>query len=98
MHGDTLDDTCIVNENVDIAHLRVDLLNERLYSVLIGYVTYITLHVLDASLLIVSQTTLQRLFVDVVEDGLDTCGYESLGDVETNSVRGTSDPGVLTFQ
>ena len=98
MHRDTLDDTSVVHEDIDVTYLSVDLLYECLHSVLVSYVANVTLHILDASLFVVCQTALQRCVVDVVEDdGFDACSYESLSNVETNTLRSTGNPGVLTL-
>lgn len=88
VHGDALDDAGIVYEDVDLTYLLVDLLHECLYVIFLRYVAYVALHVLNAGLLIVVKTALQGCFINVVEDDvLDTGGYESLGDVETDTIK-----------
>ena len=98
MHGDTLDDTCVVHQNVNLTYLCVNLLYECLHGILVGYVANVALHVLDASLLVVVQTTLQGSLVDVVEDnGLCTCCNKSLSNVEANTIGSAGNPGVLSL-
>ena len=99
MHGNTLDDAGVVNQNIYLTHLLVNFLNQRLDVVFLGHVAHITLHVLDASLLVVSQTTLQGSLVDVVKDNcFDTCCNECLRNVEANAIRSACNPRILTFQ
>ena len=87
MHRDALDDTSIVHEDVNLTYLSMNLLNESLHSVLICHVANIALHILDASLLVVSKTTFKSSLVDVIEnDGLDASPNKCLCNVETNTV------------
>ena len=98
MHGDALDDAGVVDQDVDLSYLLVDLLHECLHVVFLRDVAHVALHVLDASLFVVVQTTLQGCLVDVVEDDvLNTCCNKRLCDVEANAVRGAGNPGVLAF-
>ena len=99
VHRDTLDDTSVVYQNINLTNLSVNLLHECLHGHFVSHVTNIALHILDASLFVVVQTTLQSSLVDVVENNvLNTCCNKSLSNVEANSVGCASDPGVFSFQ
>ena len=79
--------------------LCVDPLYESLDVILLGHVAYIALDIGDAGFLVAVEASLHELLVDVVEDdGLDVSCGESLGDVETDTVGSTCDPGVLSFE
>ena len=98
MHGDALDDTCVVHKDVNLSHLLVYFFYECLHSVFVGHVAHIALHVLYASLFVVGKSALQGSLVNVVEDnGFDASLYKSLGNVEADTVRSTGNPGILTF-
>ena len=63
-----------------------------------GYIAYIAFNVVDTSLFIIVETALQSSFVNVVEDdGFDASSNKCLSNVETNTVRCTSNPSVLTL-
>ena len=99
MHGDALDDTGVVDEDVDVADLSVNLLHESLYVVLFGHVADISLYVGYAGLFVVIESFLKEFFVDVIEDdGLDAGCNESLCDVEADTIGSAGDPGVLSFK
>ena len=98
MHGNALDDAGIVHQNVNLAHLGMNLVYQFLHGVLVGHVADVALHVGNSSLLVVVKSALQSLFVAVVEDdGLNTSGHKCLCNVEADSVRSTGNPGVLTL-
>ena len=99
VHRDTLDNAGVVHEDVDLAHLFVDLLHEGLHVVLLGHVAHVPVYVRDARFLIIVQAPLQRGLVDVVEDDVPDAGFDkSFGDVEADSVGSARDPGVLAFE
>ena len=99
MHRDTLDDTSVVNEDVNLTYLSVDLLNKSLYCVLVGNVANVTVNVLDTLCLVVSKTLLKGSLVNVVKDNvLNACCNKSLSNVETNTVRSTGNPSILSFK
>ncbi len=98
MHGNALDNTGIVDQNVNLAYLLMDFVDQVFDGIFVGDITDIALDVLDACLLVVVQTALKGSLVNVVKDnGLGTSSYESLGDVETNTVGSAGNPGVLSF-
>ena len=99
MHRDTLDDTSVVDEDIDVTNLLMDSFYESLYSILVSNVTYIAVHVFDASLFIVSESALESSLVDVIEDNvLHASSHESLGDVEANTVRCACNPRIFTLK
>ena len=99
MHRDALNDTCIVHEDINLTHLFMNLLHEGLHGILVRNVAHVTLHVLDTSLFVVVQATLQGSLIDVVENnGLDTSAYKSLGDVETDTIGSACYPGILSLK
>ena len=88
MHRDALDDAGIVDEDVYLSDFCMDLFYEVLHGILVCHVADVAFYVLNASLLVVVKSALQGCLIDVVEDdGLDASGYESLGNVETDTVR-----------
>ena len=99
MHGDALDDAGVVDEDVNLADLSVDFLDESLDVVFLRNVADIAVNVLDAGLLIVGQSALKGCFVDVVEDDvLDAGCNKRLGDVESDAVGSACNPSVFSFQ
>ncbi len=99
MHGNALDDAGVVHQDVNLSYLLVDGLHKSLHVVFLGDVAHVALHVLDAGLLVVGQSALQCCLVDVVEDDvLGACSHKGLGDVETDTVAGTGNPGILAFK
>ena len=99
MHRNTLNDTSIVYKDVYLPNLCVNLLNKSLYAFLVSYIAYITLDILYASSLVVVKTALECSLVDVVENNhVCTCFNKCLSNIETDTVRSTSDPSVLTFK
>ena len=99
MHGDALDDAGVVDQDVDLSHLYVDALHERLDIILLGHVADIARDIGDAGFLVVGEAPLQSGFVDVVEDDVvDAGGDESFRDVEADAVGSARDPGVLSFK
>ena len=82
-----------------MAYLGVDFFHKLLYGHLIGDVADIAVDIGDAGLLVVCQTALQGCLIDIIEnDVLNTCGYKSLCNVESNTVRSTGNPGIFAFK
>ncbi len=99
MHRYALDDSRIVDEDVDVTHLCVDFLHKSLDIVFLCHVAHITVHILYAGLFVVCQSLFESGLINVVEDDvLDACGHKRLGDVESDTVRSAGDPGIFTFQ
>ena len=64
-----------------------------------GNVADISLDILDTFCLVVSETTLESLLVDIIEDDVLYSGCnECFSNVETNSVRCAGNPGVFAFK
>ena len=59
VHGDALDDTSVVDEDVNLTNLLMDGLHKGLYCIFVGHVADIALHIADASFLVVVKATLQ---------------------------------------
>ena len=96
-HGDSLDDACVVNQDIDGAYFLLDLSYHSINCFFVGNVTYIAVS-LDAFLSVCSDSLVYQLLLDIVEaDGsaaLSVCGSDS----ETNTVRCASNQCNLTFQ
>ena len=71
MHRDSLDDTCVINENVDCSNFLLNSCNKCLNLIFLGYITNLT-ESLDASLLILSKSLVNKFLVDIVEDDLSS--------------------------
>ena len=98
VHGNALNDACIVHQNVNLPHLSVNFLYEGLHGILVSNVTDVAFHVLDASLLVVVKSALKGSFVNVVEDNvLNTGSHESLGNVKADAIGSACNPGILSF-
>ena len=99
MHRNTFDDASVVHKNVNLTHFLMNSFHQCLHSLLVRHVTEVALHIRDASLLVVVQPQLQRRFAPCVEhDILCTSLSKRLGNIETDAVRCTRHPSVLTFQ
>ena len=68
VHGNALDDTGVVDKNVNLADFFVDGFHKGFHVIFLSNITDVALHVLDACFLVVIQTTLQSGLVDVVEN------------------------------
>ena len=96
-HGDSLDDACVVNQDIDGAYFLLDLSYHSINCFFVGNVTYIAVS-LDAFLSVCSDSLVYQFLLDIVEaDGstaLSVCGSDS----ETNTVRCAGNQCNLTFQ
>ena len=98
MHGNALDDTGIVYQNINLTHFLVNLLNEGLHLIFVCNVADISVS-LDARLLVRSQTAVYKFLLDIIEyDVLDAGSMECLGNIETDTIRSACNPGVLAFK
>ena len=97
VHGDAADDAGIVHEDVDGAHLFLDLLDECLYGGFIGDVADVTVG-LDALFLVGLQAAVHQLLVDVVETDGGTLLCKGTGDGEADAVAGTGDEGHFALE
>jgi len=78
VHRNTLDDTCVVYQDIDLTNFLVDSLNEFSNLILVCNVTNVTLYILDTCFFVSCETTINEFLLDVVEDDcLDTCSSES---------------------
>ena len=96
-HRNSLDDACVVNQDIDGAYFLLDLSYHSINCFFVGNVTYIAVS-LDAFLSVCSDSLVYQLLLDIVEaDGstaLSVCGSDS----ETNTVRCAGNQCNLTFQ
>ncbi len=99
VHGYALDDTGIVDEDVDLSDLGMDAFNEGFDSVLVGDIAYIAVHILDARCSIVIESAPEGFFVDIIEDDVLYSGCDKgFCDVETDSITCACYPSVFSFQ
>ena len=84
-HGDTLDDSSVVNENVDNADGRLNVSNHCVYSVLIGYVANVALYG-NTCLGISGKSLIYEFLLDVVEYDLSASLVKRLCDGESYTV------------
>ena len=96
-HGDSLDDTCVVHQDIDGTYFLLDLSYHSVNCFFVGNVTYIAVS-LDAFLSVCCDSLVYQLLLDIVEaDGstaLSVCGSDS----EANTVRCAGNQCYLTFQ
>ena len=96
-HRNALDDTSIVNQDVDNAEFLLDISNHVLHLFLISYITDITLGINTLSL-VISKRLIHVMLAAAVESNFCTCLGISLSNSETDTVSGTSYEGNLTLQ
>ena len=96
-HRDTLDDTSVVDQDVDHAEFLLDVSHHLLHLLLVSYITDITLGI-NALSLIVCQCLIHVLLATAVESNLSTSLGVSLSDSKTDTVSGTCHEGNLTLQ
>ena len=63
VHRDALDDAGVVDEDVDLAHLFVDLLHEGLHVVFLGHVAHVPVHVQEAPVIQAFLPSREKRFV-----------------------------------
>ena len=96
-HGNTLDDTGVVNQDVDHADFLLNGGNQRIDGILIGNVAHITVG-FDASLFVSGDSLVHQLLLDVVKaDGRAALGHTA-GNGEADAVGSAGNQGDLTFQ
>ena len=96
-HRDTLDDTGVVDQNVDVTNFLGNLLDECLDSVLVGDVADIAVGI-NAGLFVGGQALVDQLLFDVVEnDGGAVVGHSG-SNGKTDAVGSAGDQGDLAGQ
>ena len=65
-HGDSLNDACVIDENVNHADLLLDRCNHAIDSILIGDITYISMRV-NAFFLVCRNALVHKLLLDIVK-------------------------------
>ena len=88
MHGNTTNDTGIVDEDVDAAYFFLNLLYECLNSRFVSYVADITMS-LDTLFFVGLQATIHEFLVYVIETNGSTLLSKSAGNSESDAVAGT---------
>ena len=96
-HRNTLDDTCIIYQDVNNTEFLLDISNHVLHLFLISYITDITLGINTLSL-VISKRLIHVMLAAAVESNFCTCLGISLSNSETDTVCGTSYEGNLTLQ
>ena len=96
-HRNALDDTSVVNQDVDNAEFLLDVSNHILHLLLICYITDITLGINTLSL-VISKRLIHVMLAAAVESNFCTRLGISLSNSETDTVCGTSYEGNLTLQ
>ena len=96
-HGDTLDDTCIVYEDVDTAEFLFDVGDHSLYAFFVGDVAHVACGV-DTGFFIVGHTHIHRGLGIAVEYNLSASLVESFGDSETDAIDTTGNEGYFTLK
>ena len=96
VHRDTLNDTCIVNQNIDNAYFFLNLSNHSVHLFFVGYIAYITFSFNTFSF-VSSNTFVYQFLFDIVEHDFCTCLSKSSSQSKTDSVRCTSNKCNFTF-
>ena len=66
MHRNSLNDTCVVNKDIDCSNFLLNSCNELLNLIFLSNVANFT-ECLDASLLVLSKSLVNKLLIDIVE-------------------------------
>ena len=96
-HRNTLDDTCIIYQDINNTEFLLDVSNHILHLFLISYITDITLGINTLSL-VISKRLIHVMLAAAVESNFSTCLGISLSNSETDTICGTSYEGNLTLQ
>ena len=96
-HRDTLDDTCVVHQDIDGTYFLLDLSYHSVNCFFIGNVTYIAVR-LDTFFSVCCDSLVYQLLLDIVEADGSTCLCVCGSDSETNTVRCAGNQSNLTFQ
>ena len=96
-HGNALDDTGVVDQNVDVADFLGDLLDHGVDGVLVGNIADIAMGS-DASLFVSGQTFINQFLLDIIENDGSAAVCHSGGDSKTDAVRSAGDQGNLAGQ
>src|SRR5699024_8083088 len=96
-HGDALDDTGVVVQDVEYAHFLGHFLDQGVHGVIIGDVADVAVGV-DAGLFVGGQALVHQFLLDVVEnDGGAAVGHRG-GDGKADAVGSAGDQGDLAGQ
>ena len=96
-HRDALDDAGVVDQNVDHADFLANLGDGLLHCFLIGHVADIAVR-LDALLLVGSQTLVDQILIDIVENDGRARRRQRVGNREADAVGRAGDESNLALQ
>ena len=99
VHGNALDDTGVVHQNVYLPYLCMNLLYQFFYSLFIRHIAYIAVYIGNTGLFVCLQPLFHRSLVGRIKDDVfDTGLHKSLGNSKANAVCGSCYPGILALQ
>ena len=99
MHRNTLDDTGVVDEDVNLPYLGMNFLHESLHGHFVRHVADITMYIADTRCLIICQRFVDSFLTAGIEDNLTGTGLSKcFGYSKTDAVACACDPGILAFQ
>ncbi len=96
-HGNSLNDSRIVHQNIDDAHLALNPGNQRIYRVLVGYVTHIAVG-LDSFFRISRQPLVHQILIDIIEADCRSCLRISGSDGKADSIGCSRYQSHFSFQ
>ena len=96
-HRDPLDDSRVVDQDIDHADFSFDLLNQFVDGRFIRNVADISVR-RNAFFFISRQPLIDQFLVDIVEDNRRACRCEAAGNVEADTVRSTGDQSDFALQ